>query len=185
MLTSNHFSKVAPLDYPLGSPYSMLQYSGGRNIDTVTQHNGVGASSDNLFSFDGSIHVLEITGTVTDVTNVAAVTLARLEAIAGGAAVPITLAAGVALTGMAVNSIVDRHGPVATALHFHDAVALAVEDETVNTLLSPFRVYYENGSTNYIRFAYTGGAGTDFTIHWQMRWRPLGEDGVRANVVAV
>jgi len=184
-LTSNNFSKVMPLTHTDGDVYCTLEHGLGRNISNAVQHNSVGAGLDNLFSLEGPIEVLEIIGFVTDVTNVAAVTVARLEAVGTGAAAALTLAAGTVLTGMNVNSVVDRHGPVAVALGLHDAAAIVVEDETVNILLSPFRIIPEQGATNYIRFGYTGGAGTDFTIDWRMIWRPLGVSAATANVLAV
>jgi len=135
------------------------------------------ALSYNLFQVTGAIRVNFIYGIVTTALP-AAVTAARLELFpTGGAAIPLTLAAGTDISSAVVGSMVSKTDLATVALTFSDAT-LGYVEESSGLTITTFAIGQKTGGIDtYIRFA-RAGAGDSGVIHWYVEWDPLSIDGL-------
>ena len=135
---------------------------------------GAVTSSTNIFQIVGDVEIKAIYGRMTDVTNVAAgPTACSWDLYDGAATVQLTSAAGTALTGATVNSIILKDAAAATALTFLDSSQCRMSELTVGGAARPFfgcLLAQKNATAAYVRFTCTTAAATDFTINFYAIW---------------
>lgn len=159
------------------TPKCSLLHAGGYMTSKVMQHEGNGATTDNLFVVAGPIRVLAVFGVVTAIGGGGVGTddvmdNLKLELDDGAAQADLTLA----------NSDITNNGTVGTLIikDAEDSVKMKVmEADQVRYLEGPVsKVFQEEiivaktGTTTYIRASYTGDANTDLTITWTIRYAP-------------
>jgi len=135
-----------------------------------------GDLSYNLFQVTGTVRINFIYASVAVVLP-AAVTAARLELFpTGGAAIDLTLAAGVDISAAPVGSFIAKTGTAASALVLGDST-LGFLTEATGFVLAPFVVGQKTGGVDtFIRLT-RAGAGASGQLHWHIEWEPLSDDG--------
>jgi hypothetical protein len=131
----------------------------------------------NLFKVIGAVKVEFIYGVVTTAL-AAGVTNANLELYPdGGAAIPITLAAGTDISSAVVGSMVSKTNIAGVALTLSDATLGFIEEAT-GLIMTTFIVSQKTGGIDtYIRFT-RAGAGDSGAISWYVEWVPLNGTGL-------
>lgn len=166
-----------PVDIPINSGWCALHRAVGHMATKEVRLNpGDGAAhSVNLFAFTGDIELKAIYGRITDVTNIAALTACSWDVYDGAATVQLTSAAGVALSGYSLNSLVLKDQTAAAA-----ATGLNASQVRVNEVAATPRQFQgallvaKSATTCYVRWMYTGAVATDckilFTAIWVCRY---------------
>jgi len=135
----------------------------------------------NLFQVTGVVRVNFIYGIVTTALP-AAVTAARLELFpAGGAPIPITLAAGTDISAAPTGSVVSKTNLAGVALTYSNSTLGLFEDAAGLVFTTCVIGQQTGGIDTYIRFA-RAGAGASGVIYWRAEWVPL---SIGAGLVAV
>jgi len=132
-----------------------------------------------LFAITGTVRVLRLWGVVT--TAIGALTTAAYFQVNDSTLTPdVTLAAGTAISSIAVGSIIEKVGLVATAVSVRDAAAGVVhepaaanEDES-----SMFTVTKKFGAATSLEFVYsTTATPTSGVIQFFIEYLPRSTDG--------
>lgn len=151
----------------------------GYLVKKVLTVNGNGATLANLFTLTGSVEA-EIWGEVTSKTDSTTCSTCYFDLYDSTAAVVITKATGVDMSGCIVGDIISKDAlATSAAVKTSCAVGAVVDGVTVGTkrLQMPFRVTKKTGAATSLRFAYTGDATTNLQITFYCRYVPLTSDG--------
>lgn len=175
----NQLGLAAPAiaDMVVNSAYCYISQLGSiasKSITVTGTPNG--AQNVNIFTLDGGVEVLRLYGIFTDVTDVSAVTACSFDLFdENNAAVPITSAAGVDLSGSTLESFFGRTDQAAVALDYLKSDQVRIIDGAVGLdLFAPLVANYMYGEDNYFRFNYTSdGGGAEFKMTFELIWRPL------------
>ena len=144
---------------------------------------GIGAQTEDIFKYTGSLLIKEIYAVITDATDTTTLSNFRFQQHDGTNTDP--LCAAVDASGMTAGSIIIKSANIAGAL-----VALN-SDEIRSAQGGSAAVFYEilvNGKTgdvdNTIRLTYTGDSDTDAVCDIYMTYVPLSADASVAVVTA-
>lgn len=174
----NSMNLVAPAiaDMVVNSAYSYISRLGtveNKEITVTGTPNGV--QTVNLFQLYSGVEILRLSGVVTDVTDVSAVTACSFDLYDGTNTVPITSAAGVVLSGCSEGSIIGRTDQAAVALDYLNADQVRIVDGAVGIgLFAPIIAIQKDDTNTYFRFHYTSdGGGAEFQMTFEILWRTL------------
>ena len=143
-----------------------------------------GTESDNLFQIFGTVIIDEIYAIVTDTVGAADCDTVYLNLFpTGGAAIDITLAAGVDIKAAPIGSNLAKVDDATGALALISSSLGAVSELVVGGAPffphSPFKVVQKVGIATYIRCTYTSTmAPCTGQLTWHVKWEPRG-DGSR------
>jgi hypothetical protein len=162
----------------LGTSTVWAQYS----FDSVL-HKSItitSALSYNLFKVTGVVKIRAIWGIISTAIG-ADVTNARLDLFpTGGAAIPLSSAAGVNISSAVTNSQLIKDGLANTALHLNDATLGFLNEVSGGDSEQSFDIGQKTGGVEmHIRFT-RAGAGTGGVIDWHVDWCPCSDDGFLA-----
>lgn len=132
-----------------------------------------------LFTVTGSVLVHGIWGVVTTTIGVNH-TAAHLRTEDQTAQIVLTNATGIALSGLAVGTLVSKTALAAVALTLDDnATAKITESASAGQgVMSPFSVVKKSGAVTTIDYRYTSSdTPTSGAIEWHALWEPLSSDG--------
>lgn len=177
----NSLNIAAPAiaDMVVNSAYSYIARLGRcESVDLTATGAPNGVQTTNLFQLWGGVEVLRFYGVFTDVTDVSAVTAASFDLYDGTNTVPVTSAAGTALSACSNGSLIGRTDQAAAAIDYLNADQVRIVDGAIGLdLFAPIIANAKNGVANYFRFHYTSdGGGAEFGITFEMIWRPLIRD---------
>jgi len=157
----------------------------GSGILIVNEITIVGAgASINLFQITGTVELMRIYGVVTDVTNIADLTLPHLALWDSAADVLLSAAAGPDCSGVPLGSSLIKTDAAANALALLNATNGAIYESDKKEIPTPTVLQQKTGGVDtFTRFKFTSAGGLNCKIKWFSEWRHMcGDSG---NVVAV
>jgi len=138
---------------------------------TVDINGTAGAASIDLFNVIGVVELMAIWGKFTDVTEVTAITAASFDFDDGAATVPITAAAGTALSGATLNSTFFKAGGAAVALAFANASQVRYNENAAGArAFDGGLLTCKSATTCQIRLTVTTDANTNATVQVWCAW---------------
>lgn len=159
-------------NYKNNAREDILARNAGICVSKSNTCNGTGPQSDNIFTVNGLVRVLELYGICTEATNSVVFSNCYLDLYDGTSNYEITdLDAPTDCSGIGVGGSFVKNGTSSSvAGTFLNAAAGGV----VAYGNIPFFTWKKTGATTTIRFNFTGSAATDVDMEFVCRYEPLG-----------
>lgn len=145
------------------------------NILEDVSISGNGATTINLFSFEGCIELMELglfAKTVTDST-----TFSNVKFVVYDGTNTVDLTDVVDGSGIVAGTKFFKTGNASTALSMLNADQVRILESSFNKPFVEVILNAKPSVTNYVQLSFTGDADTDITANVKLRWKPLCTNG--------
>lgn len=154
------------------TPASSLIHAGGRCAKTVLTHTGNGGTTENVFTFEGSVRIIALYGLCAAVVDSTTFSGVKFEVDDG--TVQADLSTTVNCSGIVAGGLVLKENDITSPLVFSNPTAVTVLSASNRLIYHPVVIQQKTGDvTSYIRVSYTGDAATDITMGYHVVWTPF------------
>ena len=141
---------------------------------------GDGATTINLFSFEGCIDLMEIGLLIKTVTD--ATTFSNVKFVVYDGTNTVDLTDVVDGSGIVTGAKFFKTGAAGTALSLMNGGQVRILESAFNKPFVETVINGLPGTTNYVQLSFTGDANTDITANVKVRWKPLCNNGTLSKV---